>query len=230
MAITVADLQDRYDDDNLACIVQPVKWSQPWVTMPKASQFRTGSVRRSIPQIDWVIEMWEEDIRASLTNWLKTSQGIDVGNRILNLPANFISFLYRNLFTNVRDENSSVFMTRLDHELTGAIHAAPAYWVGYYLAGYLMSQYTSGTDSDTQYRYKQLSDLQEVIGTAMVNLLTQSPSLVRDNHVMAANTQSVGDRQTMFVDADRLVTYLNSGKTISALATGWLLNEINPTV
>jgi hypothetical protein len=230
MAITVADLQDRYDDANLACIVQPVKWSTPWATLPQAAQFRTASTRRSVPQIDWVIEMWEADIRTALTTWMKTSQNIDLGNRLQNLPANFISFLYRNLFTNVRDENSSVFMTRLDHELTGATHAAPAYWVGYYLAGYLMAQYATGTDNESQYRYKQLSDLQEVIGTAMANLLTQSPTLTRDQHVMAANTQSVGDRQTMFVDADRLVTYLNSGKTIDALATGWLLNEINPTV
>lgn len=230
MAITVADLEDRYDDANLACVVQPVRWTQPWATLPTVSQFRTGSLRRTIPQIDWVIEMWEADIRQQLTDWLKTAKGIDVGQRIYNLPVSFISFLYRNLFTNVRDENSSVWMTRLDHELSGAVHAAPAYWVGYYLAGFLMKDYVSATDNESQYRYKQLYDLQEIIGTALVSLLTTTPTLLRDNHVMGANTESVGDRQTMFVDADRLVTYLNSGKTIEALALGWLLNQTNPTV
>lgn len=230
MAITVADLPDRYDDATLACVVQPVKWTQPWAVLPTVNQFRTGTVRRTIPQLDWVIEMWEGDIRTQLTAWLKTSKGLDVGQRIQNLPPDFISFLYRNLFTNVRDENSSVFMTRLDHELTTATLAAPAYWVGYHLAGYLMKDYLSVTDSESQYRYKQLSDLQEIIGTALVTILKATPTLVRDRHVIAAYTQSVGERSTLFVDADRLVTYLNSKKTVSELATGWLLNQVNPTV
>lgn len=230
MAITVATLPDRYDDANLACVVQPVLWSQPWVTLPVVSQFRSGTVKRTVPQIDWVIEMWETDIRAALTSWLKTTKGIDVGQRIMNLPPTYLSFLYRNLFTNVRDENNSVFMTRLDHELTSAVLAAPAYWVGYHLAGFLMKDYVTATTTDGKYRYKQLSDLQEVIGTALVNILTTNPSLTRDRHVIAAYTETVGDRNTIFVDADRLVTYLNSGKTIDALALNWMLNQINPTV
>lgn len=230
MAITAADLQDRYDEPNLSCVVQPVAWSTPWPRLPVPSDFRSGTLRRTIPQVDWVFEQFETQLRTDLTAWMKDVKGIDVGIRIMELPMNFLSFMYRNLFTNIRDENPSVFMSRLDHELTGAVEAFPAYWVGYHLAGFLMKDYEAAVQADQQYRYKQLYDLQEVFGTAMVTILADNPNLTRGNHVIVAYTSSVGERQTVFVGQDNLVKYLNSGKTVKTLTDQWLLNQTNPTV
>lgn len=222
-------LQDRYDDESLSCVIQPIPLVFPWSVTPKAADFPAGSQHRTIPAIEWVVEMFEDDARLRLVSYLSMKLGVDLTAKINALPGSYLSFVYRNVFTNLREENPDVLPFRIDHQLATPTHAIPAAWVAYHMAGMLKEDFEGLTDNESMYRFKLLTDLETVLATFLNYMLTANPTVKKDTHLIICNTRTQGSRQTVYVDRDLLDTYLKAGGTIKALCDNWVNNETNPT-
>lgn len=222
-------LQDRYDDESLSCIVQPIPLVYPWLKTPQANEFPSKTLHRTVPVIEWVVEMFEDDARLELISYLGVVLGKDYSQPINALPGSYLSFLYRNVFSNLREDNDAVLPIRIDHQFASPLHAIPAAWVAYYMAGMFQQPYVGATDNEGMYRFKLLTGIQECLGTYLNAMIAANPTLKKDTHLIICNTQVSTGRPTLYVDLDLLNKYLSAGGTLKALCDNWINTETNPT-
>lgn len=220
-----------YDDPKLACIAQQVVFAVPWVDQPTPNEFPiTVQPTMQIPVLSWVEEDSELSWRERLIAYLNGLLGEDFSKKINALPGNYVTAIFSNLFYNSRAYIDSVFPPRLDEEMSSNSYAAAPYWLGYHLAGMLISKLTVNKIDDSAYRLKQLTDIQRILSWCLAEVIKVNPVIVKTNKVIVAATANVGTRKTIYVDADNLGKYFDNGHTIDELCTGWLMSRTNPTV
>lgn len=220
-----------YDDKVLPMIVQPVKFSVPWPVVPVAADYPSTTTNSAmIPTVDWIWQFWERDLRVELINYLQDTVGMSIGDSIRDLPDNYITVIYRNLFQNIREHFDDALMCRIDNQLIGDVaHAAGVYWMGYWLSSYMYAQIAAGEiNPESQYRMKQCRDMTNVMAYALGKCLGNNPTVQKGDYLVLCSTKSSEERQVMFVDRDYLSQYLDAGGTINELCVNYINSGANP--
>jgi hypothetical protein len=222
-----------YDDSTLPAIVQSVNLLTPWAVSPVVGDFiGENKPFKQVPLLSWPINIRETDIRAKLVTYLKTalpSSADTIESKINALPDNYVLNVLANLGYGVTTLYQYSLLPRLDNVFNPSIYAVAPLWVGYYLFESFREDYEEDTTNDGQYRYKQLSDLIEIVGYTLRTILTASP-LVKGNLVIVSATINSEDRNVVYTENSNLSTYVDNGGTLKTLTSQWIASKSNPTV
>ena len=228
----MATVLEQYNDPNLPAIIQPVRWSVPWPVVPKASDFDASIPNAApLPIVSWSWQFWEDDARVLLTNYLENVAGIAVGDLINDLPANFLTILYRNVFENKYESFDAVQMVRLDNQLIGEVpHAIASYWVAYWLAMYLYDERATKANAtpEDKFQMKVCRDIAKGLSFMLHNDLTKNPTVAKSGYLIHCSTKSIAERHTLFVDRDYLSAYLAKGGDLTELCVNYFNSGANP--
>lgn len=222
-----------YDDSTLPAIVQSVNLLTPWVVTPVVGDFAgVNKPFKQVPLLSWPINLRETDIRAKLIAHLKvalpnSASGIEA--KINALPDNYVLNTLANLGYGVTTLYQYSLLPRIDNVFNPSIYAVAPLWVGYYLFESFRKDYEEDTTNDGQYRYKQLSDLIEIVGYTLRTILTTN-ALVKGNLVIVSATTNSEDRNVVYTENSNLSTYVDNGNTLKTLTSQWIANKSNPTV
>ena len=227
----MAQILEKYDDPELPAVVQPVWAYVPWAVMPKAEDFDASVANAApLPVVTWAWQFWEEDLRLDLTQYLYEMGNLDVGDKIRDLPANYLTVLYRNIFEGKIESFDAVLMTRASNELIDVPEALPAYWVAYWLSMYMYHQRSSKDKitPEDKYQMKVINDINRAVSYMLNKGLTGLTAYKANNYLIICNTKSVAERITLFVKRDLLSDYLDSGKTLTDLGVDFFNKNLNP--
>lgn len=222
------------DDASLPAKLQSVNFVTPWPRLPVVDDF-SGSNKpiMEVPVLSWAVQYREADIRALLITYLQgifptyTSQ---VSTIINGLPSNMITNNIANIFYNVTELYTYAIQPRIDNVFSPSPYAAAQLWLGYYLNGYLQTDYAGATDNESKYRLKQLTDLQVILGYTLRTILGSNPTLSQGNGVIVAATESTTQEIAIICDNARLNTYINTGVTLNTLCSQWITQKYNPVI
>lgn len=228
----MAQVLEQYNDPSLAAIIQPVYWSVPWPVVPKAADFDASVPNAAaMPVVSWSWQFWENDARVLLTNYLEDVAGIAVGDLINDLPANYLTILYRNIFENKRESFDAVQMTRLENQMIGDCpHAVSAYWVAYWLAMYLYDERATKADKtpEDQFQMKVCRDIAKALSYMLHTDLTSNPTVRRSDNLIHCTTKSIAERIILFVDREYLGLWLDAGGDLNELCVNFFNTGANP--
>lgn len=220
-----------YDDPSLAVMAQQVVFATPWVSQPTSDAFPVVSMpRMAIPILSWIVQDSELRWREKLIAYLNRVLTNDFSASINGLPGNFITAVLANVFYNSRAYVDCILPPRVEEMMSGSPYAVSAYWVSYHLAGMLSEEINVVKIDDAAYQKKQLDDLRRILAYMLGDILSKTPVIQKDNHVIIASQSGSSVRGLIFVDADNLQTYFNNGHSIDELCTNWFMNKTNPTV
>ncbi|UKS71976.1 hypothetical protein MOA67_gp110 [Klebsiella phage KpLz-2_45] len=218
-----------YDDSTLPAIIQSIELLTPWTRTPSASDFAgENKPFKQVPILSWPINMRETEVRSRLISHLGTKfPGIDA--KINALPDGFVLNMLANLGYGVTTLYHYSLLPRLDNVFNPSIYAVASLWVGYYLFESLRTDYEEDTTNDGQYRYKQLSDLIDIVGYTLRTIISEN-ALVKGNHVIVSATVNSEDRNVVYTDNSNLSVFVDRGGSLKTLASQWITSKSNPTV
>lgn len=223
-----------YTDSSLSANVLNVDFLSPWPRLPVEDDF-VGSTKPNmqVPVLSWAISVSESDWRTEMISYLTTlfpTYSSQITTNINALPGSFINNTLGNIFYNTTDVYSYAIGPRIDYRFCTSPYAMAELWIGYYLAGMLLLDYTDNTDNESLYRRKQLSDLQSILGYTLRTILGRTPDLSQGSNVIVSATESTSERILIVTDNTRLNTYLSNGGTLNTLCSQWITNKYNPTI
>lgn len=223
-----------YDDPSLACIVQLVTFSVPWVSQPTNIEFPVIDMpRMEVPTMARILQDTEENWRKKIIEHLNNLLGEPHNASIASLPGSFMQGVIANIFYNTNGFFvDGIFPTRIGEEFSGSPYGVAPCWVGYYLADLLIAETSANPkkDSEDDFFIKQLFDLRRILSYVIADTLKEFPTLVRKNKVIIGATSTTETRATLYVDDVNFKKYLDSGKTVAELCVNFVNNKTNPTV
>lgn len=222
-----------FDYASLPGIIQSVSLLAPWPRLPVIDDF-IGEQKpfKQVPLLSWVINLRETEIRTKLIAHLKTvfpTQTDTVERNINALPDAMVNNCLANLGFGVTTLYQYSLQPRIQETFCPSIYGVAQLWVGYYLFEALRKDYEEDTTNDGKYRYKQLSDLLEIVGYTLRTILSAN-TLQRGNKVIVSATQSSEERSVIYADVVNLGKYVDNGGSLITLASQWIATKTNPTV